>query len=97
MIIDEDGYLEHYGTKGMKWGVRRDQSRDARTARIKSGTASKRDKLIREADLDGGRTQAIRKGEIKGMSKSQKVGLAFVGVLLAAQGTLTLAAIKMGK
>ena len=24
MIIDEDAYLEHFGVKGMRWGVRRD-------------------------------------------------------------------------
>lgn len=26
MIIDKDEYLEHFGTKGMKWGVRKDRS-----------------------------------------------------------------------
>ncbi len=25
MIIDEDIYLEHFGTKGMRWGVRKDK------------------------------------------------------------------------
>ena len=25
MIINEDAYLEHYGVKGMKWGVRKEQ------------------------------------------------------------------------
>lgn len=25
MIIDETAYLEHYGVKGMKWGVRKEQ------------------------------------------------------------------------
>lgn len=47
-------FLEHFGVKGMKWGVRRAESRDARTQRLTSNTATKRDKLIRDADLDGG-------------------------------------------
>lgn len=31
MIVDEQIYLEHFGTKGMKWGVRRQQKRAAKT------------------------------------------------------------------
>ena len=29
MIIEEEVYLQHFGTKGMKWGVRREQRRQA--------------------------------------------------------------------
>ena len=29
MSLDEDAALEHYGVKGMKWGVRREAKRDA--------------------------------------------------------------------
>jgi hypothetical protein len=86
MIIDKDAYLEHFGVRGMKWGVRRAQNRDARTERLKSGKASVKDKLIREADLDGGRTQAIKKGELKGQSKKQKAVLIGVAVGLGALG-----------
>lgn len=92
-----EDFLSHYGVKGQKWGVRRAQNREARSERIKSGTATKRDRLTRELDLDGGRTQAIRKKEIPPMSKSEKAGLLFLSGLIAAQGFLTLAAIKMGK
>ena len=36
MIINEDDYLEHFGIKGMKWGVRREARRDAKeSARAK--------------------------------------------------------------
>lgn len=90
----DDYFLAHYGVKGQKWGVRRANSRDARSARLKSGTATKKDRLIRDADLDGGRTQAIKSGEIK-RTPGEKAGKVFAGVLLAAYGTLTLAAIKM--
>lgn len=30
MIIDEEVYLKHHGVKGMKWGQRRKQKRQAR-------------------------------------------------------------------
>lgn len=33
MIINEDDYLEHFGVKGMKWGVRRRQKRADRKAK----------------------------------------------------------------
>lgn len=36
MIITENDYLEHFGVKGMKWGVRREARRDAKeSARAK--------------------------------------------------------------
>lgn len=93
MIIDQD-YLEHFGVQGMKWGVRREANRNARSKRLKDGTATKRDKLIREADLDGGRTEKIRKGEIKPMSKAERIGLAFVSVALMTYGAKSLIDIK---
>ena len=30
MILDEEKYLEHYGKKGMKWGVRRQARKESR-------------------------------------------------------------------
>lgn len=61
MTIDTENFLEHYGVKGQKWGVRRAKNRDS------------------------GRR----------MSPQEKAGIAFTATLLAAYGTLTLAAIKM--
>jgi hypothetical protein len=44
MILDEQSYLRHYGTKGMKWGVRRARRRTERHQKnidaIKKGTSS---------------------------------------------------------
>lgn len=43
MIITEEDYLEHYGVKGMKWGVRRQRRIDVlRRAGAKDSTISTR-------------------------------------------------------
>jgi hypothetical protein len=49
VIIDEEAYLEHYGVKGMQWGVRRENRRASRernrkrnmTARTKAKNAGR--------------------------------------------------------
>lgn len=56
MIVDEEVYLSHYGTKGMRWGVRRQAKKDAKeTARAKQfygeGAGTRR-KLIK-AKVEG--------------------------------------------
>ncbi len=40
MIIDEDIYLEHWGVKGMKWGIRNNQSSNKKVS--KTGSKSKK-------------------------------------------------------
>jgi len=45
MIIDEEDYLEHFGKKGMKWGVRREFRLNA-TKRVATGKSTKWDKVI---------------------------------------------------
>ena len=42
MIINEDDYLEHFGVKGMKWGVRRYQNEDGSLTSL----GKKRDKML---------------------------------------------------
>lgn len=88
--MDTNDFLAHYGVKGMKWGVRRAQNRDARTERLRKGTATRRDKLIREADLDGGRTQAIKVGTLK-QSNAEKVGTKLAAAFLVTFGAIQLA------
>lgn len=36
MIIDEDIYLEHWGVKGMRWGVRNENRQARRDKKLKS-------------------------------------------------------------
>ncbi len=40
MLIDEDIYLEHYGVKGMQWGIRNDR-RSQRSNKVASKSTSK--------------------------------------------------------
>lgn len=49
MIIDEETYLEHYGVKGMKWGIRRDRS----GSREKRLTKEQKTKLKKAAIISG--------------------------------------------
>jgi hypothetical protein len=47
MIIDEDVYLEHFGTKGMKWGVRRERRLQAlQRAGTKGGPLASKVRVI---------------------------------------------------
>lgn len=89
-----DDFLEHHGVKGMQWGVRRSEKRDARSERIKKGTATRRDRLIREADLDGGRTQEIRRGERNAPGRLERLGYVVLGAVLALHGARTLREIR---
>lgn len=58
MIVDEDKFLEHYGKKGMKWGVRKvyaekTQKKIDRFERVDKGTANKRDRFRSAAQTSG--------------------------------------------
>ncbi len=46
MIIDEDGYLEHYGKKGMQWGVRKDDDGDP-------GKSAREEAVLKKVDPGG--------------------------------------------
>lgn len=45
MIIDEEVYLEHFGVKGMQWGVRRAQYKSRRASRNRSGKLTGRQRV----------------------------------------------------
>ena len=47
MTLTYDNYLEHYGVKGMKWGVRKDEEVLKRISRSKNTTY---DPTISKAD-----------------------------------------------
>jgi len=62
MIFDEEVYLEHYGVKGMRWGVRRKAKKDAkefsRAKQFYGEGAGTRRKLIK-AKVEG-RSKSIK-------------------------------------
>ena len=60
---DSQDFLAHFGVKGMKWGVRNAEKRNARTERLSNNTATLKDKLVRDFDLDGGNKNYSFRGE----------------------------------
>lgn len=46
MIVDEDIYLEHYGKKGMQWGVRNKSNKPKPTAKEKRAKSKKRKETV---------------------------------------------------
>ena len=49
MITDTDEFLEHYGVKGMKWGVRKARQSRASYKRYKSKSLDERSQIKRKA------------------------------------------------
>lgn len=76
-ILQEDvDFLEHYGVKGMRWGVRKKetgqnfvtrgiQKRVDRTQKIADGTATKRDKVVSALDT----TIVTKKGAARSLRR----------------------------
>lgn len=69
MIVDEEAFLEHYGKKGMKWGIRNER-RLQRAKRVASGKGSKLDK-VGFALTDTSTVSIGRHGSVKGAAKSR--------------------------
>lgn len=77
MYVDEQTYLEHYGIKGMHWGIRRydDDDRVRRAKRqydktVSSSTATKQSKRIAKKEVADARTLA--RIDDKGLSDREK-------------------------
>lgn len=62
MIIDEKTYLQHYGKKGMRWGVR-----NTRKANTQDITLTRKEKKVWDKELSarGNRKRAKRQGNPK--------------------------------
>lgn len=80
MIIDYDAYIQHYGVKGMRWGVRRD--RDSKSKSSSDTSVSKAD--ARKKTEEGKKFAegiAAKDKTIKSLGMTRKelaVSLAFV-------------------
>jgi hypothetical protein len=60
-----DDFIEHFGKKGMKWGVRqavKQQGRLDRAYRLSTGTGSTRDKLLRGQLTKKGASRQLQRG-----------------------------------
>lgn len=75
MIINEEDYLEHFGVKGMKWGVRRYQNKDGSL----TSRGKKRYKRSEESEENEKERKARRKRNIK-IAIGVSVGVAAVAV-----------------
>jgi len=75
VIIDKEVYLEHYGVKGMKWGVR-DNNR--------SGSSSKKPQR-RRAQYAGQRQPSKKVGNPK-LKKALKIGAITAASILIVSG-----------
>lgn len=63
--------LEHYGVKGMKWGVRRDR-RTLAKARAKSGSAAKSQKVLTaEAKVKKDLAAKLKQGGVDSMTNEE--------------------------
>ena len=88
MILDEPAYLEHYGKKGMKWGVRRDPKTGVRPIantldKSKFGQAANRNAQRSMARSD---RREARKQSGEEMSTQKKVLLGATAAAFMAAG-----------
>lgn len=60
-VPDDSPYLEHYGIKGMKWGVRKDgKPQGFQYGKVKKSVKSKRDAAKQRSNIRKDRTKASR-------------------------------------
>jgi len=61
MSVEYDNYLTHYGVKGMKWGVRKDQKRSSRQPRTEEQKA-KRKQIAKKVAIGVGSAAVVAGG-----------------------------------
>lgn len=99
MFEDEDGYLEHYGIRGMKWGVRKQLARRNSNSKhfkaymrgsLGDKNKSLKDKILDDLDIPGrpNRRSNTISDEQKAFenSKTVKAGQLLLAAALAAYG-----------
>lgn len=106
MIIDEDVYLEHFGVKGMRWGVRKERAAGNRRRaseaqaeidrlRSRSGIVPfKQARLQREAEIrdeQNAKAQAKEQGKLTPTQKKLAIGGAAAAAIIATYATYKIA------
>ena len=103
MIVDEEVYLEHWGVKGMRWGVRNRSNKMARnhlnrTAKVGKLARKAKDKFLDDLDLPGRpnrRSNRLSPEQLaKENSTASKIGKIAVATGLLAYGALNLSQIS---
>lgn len=77
--MNQEEYLEHYGVKGMRWGVRHDRKRSSSSGRKKqvkdikkkAKTASKYRSTLSDAELDRRVSRLEREKKLRTLTESE--------------------------
>lgn len=84
MIVDEQIYLEHFGVKGMKWGVRRAEKRN-QIAKMKYN----QDLRIKSLDLETKKLREEHRATVKqDLGRKAKKGAIVAGGILLVVGAV---------
>ena len=92
----EEYYLQHFGVKGMKWGVRRKRDSGPKQSRAERKSAKKTSKQaanqVKSQRKLTGRQAAVRAKQEQGLTKVDKIALTGAVLIGAKIGPLPLAA-----
>lgn len=98
--MEENSHLEHFGVKGMKWGVRRaelNKTNKAYSSRQRSADKEEYGKrsvkrINRMMNEGKSRAEALAKEDVRAVRKEWiKAGVAITGIMVAKYGAIALA------